>query len=62
MTYYFCCTVVRLFIVLNILICPSSELFRNHMLTFGLFFETTLAAFLSYTPGMDQGLRMYPLR
>ena len=32
------------------------------MLIFGLFFETALAAFLSYTPGMDQGLRMYPLR
>jgi sodium/potassium-transporting ATPase subunit alpha len=34
----------------------------NHHLTFGLFFETTLAAFLSYTPGLDKGLRMYPLR
>jgi len=35
---------------------------RNHALTFGLFFETALAAFLSYTPGMDKGLRMYPLK
>ena len=35
---------------------------RNHMLNFGLFFETALAAFLSYTPGMDKGLRMYPLK
>jgi sodium/potassium-transporting ATPase subunit alpha len=34
----------------------------NHQLTFGLFFETTLAAFLSYCPGLDKGLRMYPLR
>lgn len=34
----------------------------NHHLTFGLFFETTLAAFLAYCPGLDKGLRMYPLR
>merc|ERR1712233_17819 len=34
---------------------------KNHFLNFGLFFETLLAAFLSYTPGMDKGLRMYPL-
>merc|ERR1719208_658244 len=34
---------------------------RNKMMNFGLFFETALAAFLSYTPGMDKGLRMYPL-
>jgi len=35
---------------------------RNHVLNFGIFFETALAAFLSYTPGMDKGLRMYPLK
>ena len=34
----------------------------NWALNFGLVFETCLAAFLSYTPGMDKGLRMYPLR
>jgi sodium/potassium-transporting ATPase subunit alpha len=34
----------------------------NHHLTFGLFFETALAAFLAYCPGLDKGLRMYPLR
>merc|ERR1712214_260656 len=34
---------------------------KNHFLNFGLFFETALAAFLSYCPGMDKGLRMYPL-
>jgi len=34
---------------------------KNHFLNFGLFFETCLAAFLSYCPGMDKGLRMYPL-
>ena len=31
-------------------------------MTFGLFFETSLAAFLTYCPGLDRGLRMYPLR
>merc|ERR1712142_1047661 len=34
---------------------------KNHFLNFGLIFETCLAAFLSYCPGMDKGLRMYPL-
>jgi len=34
----------------------------NNHLTFGLFFETSLAAFLAYCPGLDRGLRMYPLR
>jgi sodium/potassium-transporting ATPase subunit alpha len=34
---------------------------KNHQLTFGLFFETSLAAFLAYCPGLDKGLRMYPL-
>jgi len=28
---------------------------------FGMFFETSLAAFLAYCPGLDKGLRMYPL-
>jgi len=35
---------------------------NNHVLNFGLVFETALAAFLSYCPGMDKGLRMYPLK
>uniref|UniRef100_A0AAY5KF14 Sodium/potassium-transporting ATPase subunit alpha n=1 Tax=Esox lucius TaxID=8010 RepID=A0AAY5KF14_ESOLU len=35
---------------------------RNKILIFGLFEETALAAFLSYCPGMDVALRMYPLR
>merc|ERR1711910_221360 len=35
---------------------------KNHFMNFGLIFETLLAAFLSYTPGMDKGLRMYPLK
>lgn len=35
---------------------------NNWVLNFGIVFETVLAAFLSYTPGMDKGLRMYPLK
>nr|AFU25689.1 Na+,K+ ATPase alpha-subunit 1A [Oncopeltus fasciatus]CAH1755606.1 Na,K-ATPase alpha 1A [Oncopeltus fasciatus] len=35
---------------------------RNWALNFGLVFETVLAAFLSYCPGMDKGLQMYPLK
>jgi sodium/potassium-transporting ATPase subunit alpha len=35
---------------------------KNWVLNFGLVFETALAAFLSYTPGMDTALRMYPLK
>merc|ERR1712072_1330798 len=34
---------------------------KNWFMNFGLVFETLLAAFLSYCPGMDKGLRMYPL-
>merc|ERR1712156_91051 len=35
---------------------------KNWVMNFGLVFETLLACFLSYTPGMDKGLRMYPLK
>ncbi len=35
---------------------------KNWILNFGIVFETALAAFLSYTPGMDKGLKMYPLK
>merc|ERR1711931_579261 len=35
---------------------------KNWFMNFGLVFETILAAFLSYTPGMDKGLKMYPLK
>ncbi|KAJ8272670.1 hypothetical protein GJAV_G00092020 [Gymnothorax javanicus] len=35
---------------------------KNRVLIFGLFAETALAAFLSYCPGMDVALRMYPLK
>uniref|UniRef100_A0A0K0EHT4 Sodium/potassium-transporting ATPase subunit alpha n=1 Tax=Strongyloides stercoralis TaxID=6248 RepID=A0A0K0EHT4_STRER len=34
----------------------------NWTLNFGLIFETALAAFLCYCPGLDKGLRMYGLR
>ncbi|VDO99851.1 unnamed protein product [Soboliphyme baturini] len=34
----------------------------NWTLNFGLVFETALAAFLAFCPGLDKGLRMYPLR
>merc|ERR1711881_579408 len=34
----------------------------NWIMNFGLIFETALAAVLSYTPGMDKGLKMYPLK
>lgn len=52
----------------DLIICKTRRLsvihqgMYNHHMTFGLFFETTLAAFLSYCPGLDKGLRMYPLR
>jgi len=34
----------------------------NHVLNFGLVFETLLAIFLSYTPGMGVVLKLYPLK
>ncbi|RWS13285.1 sodium/potassium-transporting ATPase subunit alpha-B-like protein [Dinothrombium tinctorium] len=34
---------------------------RNHVLNFALIFETALAVFISYAPGMPKALRMYPL-
>merc|ERR1739846_259322 len=35
---------------------------KNWFMNFGLCFETLLAVILCYTPGMDKGLRMYPLK
>ncbi|KAG7315662.1 hypothetical protein KOW79_020528 [Hemibagrus wyckioides] len=35
---------------------------KNKVLNFGLMEETALAAFLSYCPGMDVAVRMYPLK
>ncbi|XP_061460915.1 sodium/potassium-transporting ATPase subunit alpha-2-like isoform X2 [Rhineura floridana] len=52
----------------DLIICKTRKLslfhqgMRNRILIFGLLEETTLAVFLSYCPGMDVALRMYPLR
>ncbi|CAE1329103.1 ATP1A [Acanthosepion pharaonis] len=52
----------------DLIICKTRRLslfqqgMKNHRLTFGIIFETVLAAFLTYCPGLDQGLRMQPLR
>merc|ERR1712088_124614 len=52
----------------DLIICKTRKLsvfqqgMKNHFMNFGLVFETVLACFLSYTPGMDKGLRMYPLK
>jgi len=52
----------------DLIICKTrrNSLFKqgmsNWMLNFGLVFETLLAAALSYTPGLDKGLKMYPLK
>jgi len=34
----------------------------NWILNFGLVFETALAAFLCYCPGMDVALKTYPIK
>merc|ERR1719356_94115 len=52
----------------DLIICKTRKLsvfqqgMKNWFMNFGLFFETALACLLSYTPGMDKGLRMYPLK
>ncbi|XP_057713101.1 sodium/potassium-transporting ATPase subunit alpha-2 isoform X2 [Corythoichthys intestinalis] len=52
----------------DLIICKTrrNSLFQqgmtNRILIFGLFIETALAAFLSYCPGTDVALRMYPLK
>jgi len=52
----------------DLIICKTRKLsvfqqgMKNWIMNFGLIFETLLACFLSYTPGMDKGLRMYPLK
>jgi sodium/potassium-transporting ATPase subunit alpha len=51
----------------DLIICKTrlnslgSQGMGNMFLNFALLFETALAAFLSYCPGMDKALRMYPL-
>jgi len=41
--------------------CVDVCVCSNYQMIFGMFFETSLAAFLAYCPGLDKGLRMYPL-
>merc|ERR1711931_558303 len=51
----------------DLIICKTRRLsvfqqgMKNHMLNFGLFFETALAALLQYTPGLNTGLRLRPM-
>merc|ERR1712180_379520 len=51
----------------DLIICKTRKLsvfqqgMKNHMLNFGLFFETALAALLQYTPGLNTGLRLRPM-
>ncbi|XP_076838511.1 sodium/potassium-transporting ATPase subunit alpha-1-like isoform X2 [Brachyhypopomus gauderio] len=52
----------------NVLICKTrmnsivQQKMKNKILIFGLLEETALASFLSYCPGMDVAIRMYPLK
>ena len=52
----------------DLIICKTRRLsiasqgMDNWVLNFAIVFETALAALLSYTPGMDKGLNMYPLK
>ncbi|XP_025029364.1 sodium/potassium-transporting ATPase subunit alpha-2-like isoform X2 [Python bivittatus] len=52
----------------DLIICKTRKLsffqqgMRNTVMVFGLIEETTLAMLLSYCPGMEVALRMYPLR
>merc|ERR1719370_867761 len=52
----------------DLIICKTRKLsvfqqgMKNHFMNFGLIFETAIACFLCYTPDMDKGLRMYPLK
>merc|ERR1712033_41849 len=51
----------------DLIICKTRRLsllhqgMTNWMLNFGLFFETALAAFIQYTPGLNTALRLRPL-
>ncbi|XP_025206960.1 sodium/potassium-transporting ATPase subunit alpha-like isoform X3 [Melanaphis sacchari] len=52
----------------NLIICKTRrnsithQGMKNMALNFSLIFETVLALFLCYLPGMDEALRMYPLK
>ncbi|XP_008117666.2 sodium/potassium-transporting ATPase subunit alpha-2 [Anolis carolinensis] len=65
-TAFFCSIVVVQWT--DLIICKTRKLslfqqgMNNKILIFGLIEETTLAVFLSYCPGMEVALRMYPLQ
>ena len=52
----------------DLMICKTrrNSLFQqgmsNYVLNFAVIFETLIAIFLCYTPGLDKALRMYPLK
>merc|ERR1740124_1609779 len=52
----------------DVIICKTRKLsvftqgMNNWVLNTGIMFETALAAFMCYTPGLDKALRVYPLR
>ena len=52
----------------DVIICKTRKLsvfqqgMNNWVLNTGILFETALAAFMCYTPGLDKALRVYPLR
>ena len=52
----------------NVITCKTQRLsiftqgMKNWAINFSIVFETLLAIFLSYTPGMDKGMHMYPLK
>jgi len=51
----------------DVIICKTRKLsvftqgMNNWVLNTGIVFETALAAFMCYTPGLDKALRVYPL-
>merc|ERR1719204_2956938 len=51
----------------DVIICKTRKLsvftqgMNNWVLNTGILFETALAAFMCYTPGLDKALRVYPL-
>lgn len=55
--------------VVNLILCRARKcsilrqgLFKNHHTSFAIIFAIALCGFLTYCPGLDRGLRMYPLR
>nr|BAJ13363.1 sodium/potassium-transporting ATPase subunit alpha-1a [Oncorhynchus masou] len=66
-TAYFAAVVIAQWAVL--IVCKTRKnsflqqgLMKNRVLIFGLCSESALALFLSYCPGMDVAIRMYPLK